>query len=153
MLDAFNAVAHEHQLAQRDEIAEPMGGDRGQPVADEREPLQLVQTGERARLDRADRAIVQVQAAQAVAEAEERVRGQTVDPQPRDLDPRRPVRQAVQGRQRARLETVAGTSLREKCEIRYLDVRSRSRPEVSVSRSCYSRRFAWFAFILFPVAL
>lgn len=111
-LNVLDAVAREHQLAERDEIAEPIGGDRGQPVADEREPLQLMQTGERARLDRADRAIVQLQAAQAVAETEERVRGQSVDLQPRDLDPRCPVRQAVQRRQRARLEAVAGTFLR-----------------------------------------
>lgn len=104
-----------------------MGGYRGQPVADEREPLQLVQTGERARLDRADRAIVQIQAAQAVAETEERIRGQTVDPQPRDLDPRRAVRQAVQRRQRASLETVAGASLREKCERDKIPERRRSR--------------------------
>jgi len=135
-LDALDAVAREHQLAERDEIAEPMGGDRGQPVADEREPLQLMQTGERARLDRADRAIVQIQTAQAVAEAEERVRGQTVDPQTRDLNPRRPVRQTVQRRQRARLETVSGTFLRKRkrerdkvseCAIAIITKRERER--------------------------
>lgn len=152
-LDALDAVAHERQLAERDEIAEPMGGDRGQPVADKREPLQLVQTGERARLDRADRAIVQIQATQAVAEAEERVRGQAVDPQPRDLDPRRPVRQAVQRRQRARLETVAGTFLRERCErdkIPGYAIAIAIATEVSVTRSCYSHRLrSWFVLLHF----
>jgi len=37
-----DAVAGEHQSAQRDEIVEPMSGDGGQPVADERQPLQLM---------------------------------------------------------------------------------------------------------------
>jgi len=53
-LNVLDAVAREYQLAECNEITEPMGGNRGQPVADEREPLQLMQTGERARLDRAD---------------------------------------------------------------------------------------------------
>lgn len=86
-LDPLYAVAREYQLAQHREIVEPMCSYSGQLIADERETLQLVQTGERARLDRADRTIAQLQAAQAVAETEERVRGHTIDTQPCDLDP------------------------------------------------------------------
>lgn len=111
VLDLLDVAVREDQLAQRHEIAEPMGGRYGQPVADERETLQLVQTGERARLDRVDRAVAQFQAAQTVAEAEEHVRGQSVDPQSRDLDPRGLVRQTVQRRQDARLEVASGTLL------------------------------------------
>lgn len=86
-LDPLYAVAREYQLAQHREIVEPMRGHSGQLITDERETLQLVQTGERARLDRADRTIAQLQAAQAVAEAEERVRGHAIDTQSCDLDP------------------------------------------------------------------
>lgn len=117
-LDPLDGVARQHELAQRDQIAEPVGGHRGQTVADQRQPLQLMQTGERAGLDRADRAVAQLQTAQTVAEAEEGVRGHAIDSQPADLYPRGPVRQTVQRGQDARLKAVAAVLLRDRVSFR-----------------------------------